>query len=129
MPNEYKIRVMSQAAMYEDSLRFRRDRMVERYDEKDYIAINRFITKAWMTVFYLLAVVGYAFLLVYVQQVDLLHYDYQGFLIGAVLIYLVLSVAISALSSFVYGCRYRKAKKRMQAYFAKLDLIDRFQKN
>lgn len=127
MVNEQKIRIMTHAALYEDSQQFRRDGFIRRYYKADYIALNRFITKVWMTLFYVAGLVAYIFQLVYVESVDLLHFDYQGFVIKAVAIYLLISVLISLLSSAVYGTRYAKAEKRMKTYFGRLDQIDRFQ--
>ena len=118
---------MTHAALYEDSQQFRRDSFIRRYYKADYIALNRFITKVWMTLFYAAGLVAYIFQLVYVESVDLLHFDYQGFVIKAVAIYLLISVLISLLSSAVYGTRYAKAEKRMKTYFGRLDQIDRFQ--
>lgn len=127
MVNEYKISVMTKAAMYESSLQYRRDSFTKRYYKADYIALNRFITKVWVTFFFCLGLVAYAFLLVYVEKVDLLHFDYQGFAIKAAVIYLLISLAISLITSAVYGNRYTKAEKRMKAFFDKLDTIDRYQ--
>lgn len=125
--NEQKIRIMTHAAFYEDSYQYRRDFFIKRYYKADYIALNRFITKVWMTLFYAAALFAYIFQLVYVESVDLLHFDYQGFVIKAVVLYLALSIIISVLTSAVYGSRYAKAEKRMKGYFDKLDQIDRFQ--
>ena len=125
--NERKIRLMTQAAFYEDSYQYRRDLFIKRYYKADYIALNRFITKVWMTVFYAGALLAYIFQLVYVEAVDLLHFDYQGFVIKAVVLYLLISCVISVLSSAVYGSRYAKAEHRVKSYFEKLDKIDRFQ--
>lgn len=124
--NEYKIRAMTQAAFYEGSHQYRRDFFVKRYYKADYIAFNRFITKAWMTLFYALALLAYIFQQVYVENVDLLHYDYQGFVIKNVVLYLAISIGISLVTSAVYGSRYAKAEKRMDQYFKKLDQIDRY---
>lgn len=118
---------MTHAAFYEDSYQYRRDFFIKRYYKADYIALNRFITKVWMTLFYAAALFAYIFQLVYVESVDLLHFDYQGFVIKAVVLYLALSIIISVLTSAVYGSRYAKAEKRMKGYFDKLDQIDRFQ--
>ena len=74
---------MTHAALYEDSQQFRRDGFIRRYYKADYIALNRFITKVWMTLFYAAGLVAYIFQLVYVESVDLLHVDYQGFVINA----------------------------------------------
>ena len=118
---------MTHAAFYEDSYQYRRDFFIKRYYKADYIELNRFITKVWMTLFYAAALFAYIFQLVYVESVDLLHFDYQGFVIKAVVLYLALSIIISVLTSAVYGSRYAKAEKRMKGYFDKLDQIDRFQ--
>ena len=126
MVNEYKVRAMTQAALYESSQQYRRDFFVKRYFKADYIALNRFITKAWMTVFYAIALLAYMFQQVYVESVDLLHYDYQGFVVKNVLLYLAISIGISLITWGVYGSRYAKAEKRMAGYFKKLDQIDRY---
>lgn len=118
---------MTHAAMYESSMQFRRDFFVKRYFKADYIALNRFVTKIWLTLFYCIFLAAYAFILVYVEGVDLLHFNYQGFVVKAVLLYLGLSLISSLLTSAVYGTRYAKAEKRMNSYFKKLDQIDSFE--
>ena len=79
-----------------------------------------------MTLFYAIALLAYIFQQVYVENVDLLHYDYQGFVIKNVVLYLAISIGISLVTSAVYGSRYAKAEKRMDQYFKKLDQIDRY---
>lgn len=118
---------MTHAAMYESSAQYRRDFFIKRYFKDDYIALNRFLTKAWMTLFFCIFLAAYAFILVYVEGVDLLHFDYQQFMIRAILVYLGLNILVSLLSSAVYGSRYAKAEKRMKEYFSRLDQIDAFE--
>ncbi|MBQ6239870.1 MAG: hypothetical protein IJK56_05835 [Firmicutes bacterium] len=128
MLNERKVRVMTQAALYESSYQYRKDYFIRRYYLPDYIAINRFVTKIWLTIFYIIAVGAYVFQLVYVQSVDLLHFDYQGFAVKVVLIYLIASILVSILTSAYYGSRYAKAERRVHKYFRYLDEIDTYQK-
>ena len=118
---------MTEAALYENSFQFRKDSFIRRYFKPDYIALNRFITKAWMTVFFAGGLIAYIFQLVYVEAVDLLHFDYQGFMIKAVVIYLVLCFIISLLSSAYYGNKYGQAERRVEQYFRQLDEIDAYQ--
>ncbi len=124
MLSEKKIRLMSRAALYESSIQYRRDSFIRRYFKPDYIALNRFITKVWLTVFFAGGLVAHIFRLVYVDNVDLLHFEYEQFMIKAVIIYLILNILVSILCSAYYGNKYGKAERRMEAYYKYLDQID-----
>lgn len=115
--------MMAQAAAYEKRY-FRRDLFASRYYKNDYIGMERLKTKIWMTIFFGVYLAGYLFNLVYIEQIDLLHFDYRGFVFRAVVIYLLLGFVISLITSWVYGQRYDKASKRLDAYYRQLDKID-----
>lgn len=123
MLSKEKIRMMTQAAVYEKQY-YRHDRFAERYYKNDYIGLERLRTKIWMTFFYALTLGTYLFYQVYVEQVDLLHYDYKGIVIKAVIIYLIISLVISILTSLVYGPRYDRASRRLNAYYSQLEKIN-----
>lgn len=123
MLSKEKIRIMAQAAAYEKRY-FRRDLFASRYYKNDYIGMERLKTKIWMTIFFGVYLAGYLFNLVYIEQIDLLHFDYRGFVFRAVVIYLLLGFVISLITSWVYGQRYDKASKRLDAYYRQLDKID-----
>ena len=124
MLSEKKIRLMSRAALYESSIQYRRDSFIRRYFKPDYIALNGFITKVWLTIFFAGGLIAHVFRLVYVDNVDLLHFEYEQFMIKAVIIYLILNILLSVLSSAYYGNKYGKAERRMEAYYKYLDQID-----
>ncbi len=123
MVSREKIRMMAQAAVYEKQY-YRQDMFAERYFKNDYIGLERVKTKIWMTVFFVMFVAGYLFNQVYVEQVDLLFFDYKGFVIKALIVYLVLSIIISFLTSAVYGPRYERASRRLKAYYNQLEKIN-----
>lgn len=123
MLSREKIRMMAQAAVYEKSY-YRKDMFVERYFKNDYIGLERLKTKIWMTVFFAMYVAAYSFDLVYIEQIDLLHFNYKQFAIKAIIVYLVLSVIISVLTSAVYGPKYERANRRMKAYYDQLEKIN-----
>lgn len=123
MLSKEKIRMMTQAAIYEKQY-YRRDLFANRFYKNDYIGLERLKTKIWMTIFYGLFLAGYLFNQVYIEQIDLLHYDYRGFVFRAVVIYLLIGFAISVITSVVYGPKYDKASKRLDAYFRQLEKID-----
>ena len=123
MLSREKIRMMAQAAVYEKSY-YRKDMFVERYFKNDYIGLERLKTKIWMTVFFAMYVAAYIFDLVYIEQIDLLHFNYKQFAVKAIIIYLVLSVIISVLTSAVYGPKYERANRRMKAYYDQLEKIN-----
>ena len=127
MLSREKIRMMTQAAVYEKQY-YRKDMFAERFYKNDYIGLERVITKIWMTFFFLLYVAGYLFIQVYVEQVDLLHFNYKEFVIRALIIYLILSFIISFITSAVYGPKYEKANRRLKAYYTQLDKISTKQK-
>ena len=114
---------MTQAEIYEKRY-YRRDAFFQRYYKNDYIGMERLKSKIWLTIFYGISLVAYMFDQVYNQAVDLLHYDYQGFVIKAVLIYLALGIIISIITSSVYGPRYDKANRRLDAYYRQIDKIN-----
>ena len=60
----------------------------------------------------------------YVKNADLLHYDYVGFAVNAVVVYFILLVIISAISGMAHGNRYDKAKKRIDQYYDLLEQIN-----
>ncbi len=122
MYSREKIRMMAQAAVYEKQY-YRKDMFAERYYKNDYIGLERIKTKIWMTFFFIVYVAAYLFDQVYILQVDLLHYNYKEFVIKALIIYLILSLVISLLTSAVYGPKYEKANKRLKAYYNQLDKI------
>lgn len=123
MLSKEKIRMMAKAASYE-KMQYRKDLFASRYYKNDYIGLERLKTKVWLTIFYGVFIAGYLFNLVYVEQADLLHFDYQGFVFRALVIYLLLSFVISMITSAVYGPRYEKASKRLEAYYQHLEKID-----
>ncbi|MBR2262985.1 MAG: hypothetical protein IJ917_01350 [Firmicutes bacterium] len=123
MLSREKIRMMAQAAVYEKSY-YRKDMFVERYFKNDYIGLERLKTKIWMTVFFAMYVAAYIFDLVYIEQIDLLHFNYKQFAVKAIIVYLVLSVIISVLTSAVYGPKYERANRRMKAYYDQLEKIN-----
>ena len=122
MYSREKIRMMAQADVYEKQY-YRKDMFAERYYKNDYIGLERIKTKIWMTFFFIVYVAAYLFDQVYILQVDLLHYNYKEFVIKALIIYLILSLVISLLTSAVYGPKYEKANKRLKAYYNQLDKI------
>ena len=122
MYSREKIRMMAQAAVYEKQY-YRKDMFAERDYKNDYIGLERIKTKIWMTFFFIVYVAAYLFDQVYILQVDLLHYNYKEFVIKALIIYLILSLVISLLTSAVYGPKYEKANKRLKAYYNQLDKI------
>ena len=123
MLSKDKIRMMTQAAIYE-SRYYHADKIASRYYKTDYIGIERVKTKIWMTIFYAIALCWSAFDQVYVQQIDLLHYPYRAFLVKAVVIYLILNAVVSVITSAVYGPKYDKAAKRLEAYYRQLEKIN-----
>ncbi len=123
MLSREKIRMMAQAAVYEKSY-YRKDMFVERYFKNDYIGLERLKTKIWMTVFFAMYVAAHIFDLVYIEQIDLLHFNYKQFAVKAIIVYLVLSVIISVLTSAVYGPKYERANRRMKAYYDQLEKIN-----
>ena len=123
MLSKEKIRMMTKAASYE-KMYYRKDLFASRYYKNDYIGLERLKTKVWMTIIFGVILAGYLFNLVYIEQIDLLHFDYQGFAIRVVIIYLLVSFAISMITSAVYGPKYERASRRLEEYYRQLDNID-----
>ena len=62
----------------------------------------------------------------YIQGADLLHYDYTGFVIRALVIYAALLLIVSGITAIVYSSRYDKAKERIDAYYEILEEINNY---
>ncbi len=123
MINKEKIRLMTQAAGYELS-DLRRDSFAKRFYKKDYVGIEKLKSKIWLTVFYAVYLIYYAVDEFYVKGADLLHYDYTGFVINALVGYLILLLIVSGVTAVVHGNRYDKAKKRVDRYYDLLEQIN-----
>ncbi|MCI8633074.1 MAG: hypothetical protein HFE64_06310 [Lachnospiraceae bacterium] len=123
MINKEKIQLMTQAASYETSS-FQKDAFAKRYYKKDYIGLEKLKSKIWLTVFYIVYLMYTAIDEFYVKGADLLHYDYTGFVIHALVWYAILLLVISGITAVVYGARYDKAKKRIDHYYDLLDQIN-----
>ena len=122
MINKEKIRLMTLAAGYE-STELRRDSFAKRYYKKDYVGIEKLKSKIWLTVFYAIYLVYFAVDEFYVMSADLLHYDYTGFVINALVGYIILLMVVSGITAVVHGNRYDKAKKRIDQYYDLLEQI------
>ena len=122
MINKEKIRLMTLAAGYE-STELRRDSFAKRYYKKDYVGIEKLKSKIWLTVFYAVYLVYFAVDEFYVKSADLLHYDYTGFVINALVGYIILLMVVSGITAVVHGNRYDKAKKRIDQYYDLLEQI------
>ena len=123
MINKEKIRLMTQAAAYESS-GLQRDSFAKRFYKKDYVGLEKLKSKIWLTVFYAAYLVYFAVDEFYVNSADLLHYDYVGFALNAVVGYLILIWIISAISGVAHSSRYDKAKKRIDQYYDLLEQIN-----
>lgn len=126
MINKEKVRLMAQAAGYESS-ELQRDSFAKRFYKKDYVGMEKLKSKIWFTVFYAIYLVYFAVDEFYVKGADLLHYDYVGFLVNAVAVYLILLLIISGITAVVHGARYDKAKSRIDHYYELLEQINEFE--
>ena len=104
---------------------YRSDSFAERYYKNDYIGHERIKSKIWFTIFYALYLVYLAVKIFWVDKQDMLHFDYQGFVIKMLIWYLVCSFIISGVTSWICSRRYEKAKKRMDAYHETIESIQK----
>lgn len=125
MISKEKIRLMAQAASYESS-QYRQDAFAKRYYKKDYIGLEKLKSKIWVTVFYVIYLVYTAVDEFYVKGADLLHYDYTGFVIHALVWYVILLLIVSGVTAVIYSNRYDRAKKRIDQYYDTLEQINNF---
>lgn len=123
MINKEKIRLMTQAAGYEAS-GLRRDSFAKRFYKNDYVGLEKLKSKIWLTVFYAVYLIYFAVDEFYIKGADLLHYDYTGFVIDALVGYLILLLIVSGITSVVHGNRYDRAKKRIDWYYDLLEQIN-----
>ncbi len=102
---------------------YMRDSFAERFYKNDYIGSERLKSKIWLTIFYAIYLVFIVVKDFYVDGVDMLHYDYQGFVINALIWYLILSFIVSGVTSLVCSRRYDEAKKRIDEYHKSVEQI------
>lgn len=102
---------------------YRNDSFAERYYKNDYIGHERIKSKIWFTLFYAMYLVYLAVKIFWVEKQDMLHFDYQGFVIKALIWYLVFCFIISGVTSWICSRRYEKAKKRMDEYHETIESI------
>ena len=101
-----------------------REKLINMLQKLEQADLEKLKSKIWLTVFYAVYLVYFAVDEFYVKNADLLHYDYVGFAVNAVVVYFILLVIISAISGMAHGNRYDKAKKRIDQYYDLLEQIN-----
>lgn len=122
MVSKKKIQMMTKAEGYRQKS-YREDSFAERFYKNDYIGMERIKSKIWFTIFYALYLLFILVKTFWVEGGDMLHFDYQGFVIKALVWYLIFSLIISGVSSLICSKRYDQAKKRIDAYHDTVDQI------
>jgi uncharacterized membrane protein YbhN (UPF0104 family) len=117
-----KIQLMVQAEGYHQK-DYPNDSFAERYYKHDYIGHERIKSTIWFTLFYAVYVLYQAVEIFWVEKQDMLHFDYQGFVIRALIIYLIGCFVIAAITSWICSRRYDKAKQRMDTYHETVEAI------
>lgn len=126
MVNTEKIRLMAQAAAYEQR-QYARDSFANRYYKQDYVDKERLRAGIFATIFYILFWAYEAVCIFYLNGVDLLTYDYVGLCIRILVEYVALLILVSVITGAVHSRRFDKAKQRMDSYYDLLDQIDSYQ--
>lgn len=126
MVNTDKIRLMAQAASYEEKM-LRQDSFAKRYYRQDYLDKEKLKARFWSTVFFLMYWGFQIVNIFYVEHANLLTYDYVGLAIRVVVEYIVLLLVVSAIAGVVHARRFDEAKSRLDEYYDTLDQIDSYQ--
>ncbi len=122
MVSKKKIQLMVQAEGYRQK-NYREDSFAERYYKNDYIGHERIKSKIWFTLFYAVYLVFIAVKMFWIDGVDMLHFDYQGFVIKTLVWYLIFCLIISGITSLICSRRYDKAKERIARYHETVEQI------
>ena len=102
MVSKKKIQLMVQAEGYRQK-NYREDSFAERYYKNDYIGHERIKSKIWFTLFYAVYLVFNAVKMFWIDGVDMLHFDYQGFVIKALVWYLIFCLIITGKYRLKFG--------------------------
>lgn len=109
MINKKKIQIMAQDAIY--MLRgHHKDSIAERYFKNDYLGSERMKNMVIFTIvyiFYVLYEIGRDFYVAVAP--DFLHFDYEGYIIEKIIIYIVLAIIIAVLTTICASIRYDAA--------------------
>jgi len=123
MVSEEKIRLMAKAAEYENN-GLKRDIFAKRYYKQDYVDSRRLKLGFWATVYYILYWVYFLVKEFYIDNANLLYYDYGALFLKIILGYLILLVAVACIAGFFGGIRYDQAKNRLDGYYELLARIN-----
>ena len=125
MPKTSYIALMAKAAAYEEEY-LKRDSIARRYYKQDYVGVQQLKARVWATIFYIIYWAYKVVDIFYIQQANLLHYNYTGLIIRVLAEYAVVLIAVSVIAGLVHSVRCDRAKKRLDVYYVLLDQIDNF---
>lgn len=126
MANPEKIKLMLKAETYRQT-EYSKDAFAQKYFKNDYLGMQRLISMIWLTIFYALYLAFVVIRDFYVNTADMLHFDYKGFVVKALIIYLLLAVAVCIVTTLFAERRYDKAKVRIEEYCDLVDQIAAFE--
>ncbi len=112
MIKQEKIRQMVQNELYLQT-QFSKDKFATRYFKPDYVALQRLKAIILFVILYVIYLVFYVVKFFYIDGGDMLHFDYQGFVIEKVIWMFVLGLAVAGIATLIASNRYEEAAKRI----------------
>ncbi len=112
MIKQEKIRQMVQNELYLQT-QYKKDKFAIHYFKADYVALQRLKAIILFVVLYIIYILFYVVKLFYVDNGDMLHFDYQGFVIEKVIWMFVLGLIVGGLATFIASRRYEEAAERI----------------
>ena len=124
MLNEEKIKIMTKLAIYEKNIG-KEDFRINDYFKHDYVLINNIKTRIGITIALLMLFGGHAVLelFVFVEERTNINFIRLGITYGV--LYLVLMVGYSILSTRIFAQRYKEAQARLSGYKKLIEKINK----
>ncbi|TCT14667.1 hypothetical protein EDC18_105149 [Natranaerovirga pectinivora] len=124
MLSEEKIKIMTKLAIYEKNIG-KEDFRINDYFKHDYILINNMKTRIGITIALMMLFGGHAVLELFVFVEERTNIDFIKLGITYGVLYLVLILVYSVLSTRIYSQRYKEAQARLSGYKKLIEKINK----
>lgn len=112
MLSQQKIRQMVQNEVYLKT-QFKDDKFVAKYFKSDYVGLQRIKALIVFFILFVCYILFDVFRRFYVESEDMLNFDYQGYVIKAVVALVLIGAGIAVLATFIASIRYEEASQRV----------------
>lgn len=112
MLSQQKIRQMVKNEVYLKT-QFKDDQFVVKYFKSDYVGLQRIKSLIVFVILYIAYLFFDVFRRFYVESEDMLNFDYQGYVIKAVVFLVLIGAGIALLATFIASVRYEDACRRV----------------